>query len=709
MTRGLAAFFFLIFLTPGGAQTAKFKAQSSAVVVDVIVTDSKGNVVPGLTASDFRVFENDASQTIVGFEAPASIAVAVPTTSSPTGGAVTPSKRAMRFVTLVVDVGDVRPAGLQASISAATQFVEKVLGAGDYAGIYSIGSNLRLVVPFTQDKSKLAEGLQSLTQRSNDGTYGVKVRDRDKMEMNNLRQQEDEASEPALKKMIEDERMALQSASLLETTFQARAVFVALRAIAQSVSTFPGRKNVIVFSEGFAHSPEAGAQLSAVVDAANRANVAVYVVDPGGITGVKTAAGGKAESAGSKARGRGNRGQIYTGSDTQELTEAMGRGSRVDGGYTMFDVVQRIGAGIEYDDLQSVAEATGGFLIKDQNSLLSSLERIDRDSRDYYTLTYQTQNQSYDGAFRKIKVALGNSGYKLRYRKGYWAIAPGEEMTLTPAAAQLLSSAASGGLKATIPARMNASLQLGTKDDFYISCTVWIKGDASALVKTADGYTSGVTLVVVGRNAQGELVDVAQRSANLRMDKNGVKEFERSGMRLTATLRASRMEPMNLQAVAQFSNGSAAAGKFDLVTPGSAGAHATSLLLTQRVDAAKPPVGNAADPLRVGEYELVLPSQNVFTAGENLTLYFGVDDVATDAKSGNPNLKVNIDVKSGGKVVKTVPADTLYPFPDSKSRVFFLNQFPMAGLSAGGYSVEVTVEDKAQKTRSVRTAEFTIQ
>ncbi len=703
----------------GIAQTPKFKTQSSAVVVDVIVTDSKGNVVPGLTANDFKIFENNTLQKIIGFETPEMLPAATRSTRPETTGTAssTPPASAektappkLRFVTLVVDIGDIRTAGLEASIKAATEYIEKGLGPGDFAGLYSIGSKLRLVVPFTRDKAKLIEGIQSLNQHSNDGVYTAKDRDREQAEMNRLSQNEAElnagdAMDKAMAQMVRTERLTLQSANLLQQTFQARAVFVALRSIAQSAATLPGRKNVIVFSEGFAHSPEAGVELSAVVDASNRANVSIYVVDPAGLTGSTLASGFKAESSGAmSAPGRRGARQVATDSDTEQQAELMRQGSRVNGGYSVFDMIQRVGVGINYDDLQTVAESTGGFLIKDRNSLLSSLERIDRDSREYYTLTYQTQNHEYDGAFRSIKVTLANNGYKLRYRKGYWAIEPGEEMTLTPAAAQLLASAANGSLKASLAARMNASLQLAPVG-FAVPVSVWIKGDASTLTKVPDGFATGLVLVVVARNAQGELVDVAQRSLNLHFTKDGVKEYERAGIKLTAMLRVPRLELLNTQAVVQFSNGIGATGKFALNLPAQeiGGARPTMLLLTQRVDAAKP--NEAPDALRLGDYQLVLPTQNVFAPTDKLTLYFGVDEVAQD----KPNLKLDLVLKSGGNVVKKLPTDTLYPFTDSKTRVFFLSQFDLNGLAPGGYTIEASVDNVALKTHYFRASEFSIQ
>jgi hypothetical protein len=133
----------------------------------------------------------------------------------------------------------------------------------------------------------------------------------------------------------------------------------------------------------------------------------------------------------------------------------------------------------------------------------------------------------------------------------------------------------------------------------------------------------------------------------------------------------------------------------------------TSLLLTQRVDAAKK--GDVPNPLLVGEYQLALPTQNIFLSSDKLTLYFGLDDVALDKVSGNPNLKLNVVLKADGRVLRTLPTDTLYPFPDSITRVFFLRQFDLSGLAVGVYTIEASVEDKTKKTRTSQTAGLSIQ
>jgi hypothetical protein len=92
-----------------------------------------------------------------------------------------------------------------------------------------------------------------------------------------------------------------------------------------------------------------------------------------------------------------------------------------------------------------------------------------------------------------------------------------------------------------------------------------------------------------------------------------------------------------------------------------------------------------------------------------MTLYFGMDHVSIDAASGSPRINVALTVKAGGKVVKEIPAGSLFPWPQSPNRIFYLDQFDLAGLAPGAYFVEATLRDLAKKTTVVNTANFSIQ
>src|SRR5258707_3348484 len=283
---------------PPQADSWRFKIQSANVVVDVIVTDRKGNVVAGLSASDFQVFENGLPQKILSFEAPSSNIPGDAPADSPGvlvhSGAL--GLRSMRLITMVLDIADMRGASLKTSIDAALQFVDKAIGLEDYVAVYAIGYDVRLVVPFSRDKQKVNEGLRSLlrgsqeirTARSHESTVA---------EINGLSDQIQSLSSGtgpanrALAAMAQVERATLQTALGMQANMQTLILFRALRAIAQASGNLPGRKNVVLFSEGLPNTTETDAGIASVVDAANRANVAFYVIDPSGLDGESSIAG----------------------------------------------------------------------------------------------------------------------------------------------------------------------------------------------------------------------------------------------------------------------------------------------------------------------------------------------------------------------------------------------------------------------------------
>jgi Ca-activated chloride channel family protein len=78
-------------------------------------------------------------------------------------------------------------------------------------------------------------------------------------------------------------------------------------------------------------------------------------------------------------------------------------------------------------ELTTLAEETGGvaFFTGDMLSLERSFNKISKELRAQYLVTYKPINNSYDGSFRKIEVRLGESrkDLKVRTKNGYTAIA----------------------------------------------------------------------------------------------------------------------------------------------------------------------------------------------------------------------------------------------------------------------------------------------
>jgi hypothetical protein len=87
--------------------------------------------------------------------------------------------------------------------------------------------------------------------------------------------------------------------------------------------------------------------------------------------------------------------------------------------------VQRRADQIAQNTLNTLAEQTGGFLVKNMNDLASGLQRMLEDNATYYALAYQPINTKADGRFRRLQVKLPrHPKYNVRTRRGYYAPDP---------------------------------------------------------------------------------------------------------------------------------------------------------------------------------------------------------------------------------------------------------------------------------------------
>ena len=57
--------------------------------------------------------------------------------------------------------------------------------------------------------------------------------------------------------------------------YGARSLLLALRSMAKNLSDVPGRKSLVLFTSGFPLTKEARSEVNAVIDACNKANVAL--------------------------------------------------------------------------------------------------------------------------------------------------------------------------------------------------------------------------------------------------------------------------------------------------------------------------------------------------------------------------------------------------------------------------------------------------
>jgi VWFA-related protein len=240
---------------PGGAQNPPaqnaatapgvIKAETNLVLVDAIVTDKKGNYIHDLEQKEFHVFEDGVEQKTTSFSRGADIQPNAP--------------QQRRYMVLFFDNSTMGPADQIQARQAAAKFVEgtaslnRLMAVIDFGGVLSVAQN------FTSDGERLKRAVA-----------GVKF-------------SAVEANPPA-----DEVQIGSWGApgSTPGSDFAAQSSLMALRDLAKRLLAVPGRKTLVLFSAGFPLNAERQSELTATIDALNRANVAVYPVDVRGLVSV---------------------------------------------------------------------------------------------------------------------------------------------------------------------------------------------------------------------------------------------------------------------------------------------------------------------------------------------------------------------------------------------------------------------------------------
>ena len=247
---------------PGAVQQSGtvIKKESRLVLVDAVVTDKKGNYIRDLAQNDFKVYEDNKEQQVSSFSTGADIAVQ--------------ANAQKHYLILFFDNSSMQaPDQIQAR-NAAMKFVEanaspdRLMAVVDFGGALSIRQN------FTANANLLRAAVSGIKGSSVDSNASA-------------------ASQPVTIASAEFSPLGNS-----EADYAARTMLLAVRSLAKNLRGIPGRKMVVLFSAGFPLTPERESELTATIDACNKANVAIYALDVRGLVSgapVINAPGGSAK------------------------------------------------------------------------------------------------------------------------------------------------------------------------------------------------------------------------------------------------------------------------------------------------------------------------------------------------------------------------------------------------------------------------------
>lgn len=429
----------LTFLGLGAAAAALVSAQEKPptfpsaveiVTVDVVVTDKQGSPIAGLGQADFTLREDGARQEITAFEAVSAGGEEMDPAAAPANPRVStnlaaPSRPPATFV-IVFDEPHLDHLQASRGKRALEGFLKGVVREGDRLRLVAAG---RFALEGTRER--LLEELPRLEGRRVHDETPEAMSDYEAMRVTlfddqplMLRIMERMAvlSTGRHPDLSEGERIRNASAAELglrldeghvraiargvyqDAVARNRATLRSLQTAIDDAAAIRGRKSVVLVSAGMIHDPELDGYRQ-VIDAARRANAALYFVDVRSLEGIPGAAAEHGTSLAGIDQG------------IVMMSRALG------------------GAGAE-----GLAADSGGFTVKNQNDLLDSLRRIATESRSYYLLGYTPPPGRANGKLRKIEVEVRRPGVEVRARKGYYAGA----------------SVAAGAATAPIPLRLSA-------------------------------------------------------------------------------------------------------------------------------------------------------------------------------------------------------------------------------------------------------------
>ena len=114
-----------------------FAAEVEQVIVDLVVTDKKGNPIPGISEDDLVVLEDDVPQSTASFEAvalPDEPGAAAPPPLSVSTNAAAELERGRTFVVIFDDM-NLSPQRAHGAKAAVVSFLETAVREGDYVSL----------------------------------------------------------------------------------------------------------------------------------------------------------------------------------------------------------------------------------------------------------------------------------------------------------------------------------------------------------------------------------------------------------------------------------------------------------------------------------------------------------------------------------------------------------------------------------------------
>jgi VWFA-related protein len=389
-----------------GQNTPVLKVEVRVVLVDVIVTNKKGEPVTGLKKDAFTVLEDGAPQNLASFEehqdvphgellqTAANSAASLPPNVYTTSQTVQPSDSVN---VLLLDWLNTQPAD---QVYVRTQVIKylKTVPPGTRLAIFALTPELRIVQGFTTETARLLAAINDRKAGATTKCVGLlatqsrKASDQELIEMMTKAQ-----TAPVAINAVRDFQM---NSTSQETGDRSTLTIAGLRELQHYLAAIPGRKNVFWFAGSFPISsfPGAGPGGGPIINFSGMLRQTADQFGPDRIAIYPISAAGMTEAAGlDPSRGLDRRARMTTANELAPNS-----------------------SGPQQAAMEIIAKETGGAAFYNTNGLERQITNAVEDAAHYYTFSYSPTNAAPDGKFRAIQVKLAEGNYHLSYRRGYY-------------------------------------------------------------------------------------------------------------------------------------------------------------------------------------------------------------------------------------------------------------------------------------------------
>jgi len=628
------------------------------IQVDAVVTDKAGRYVTDLTAGDFEILEDGHRQAITHCSY-VPLAAASPSTSqaAPAPPRSLRPEDVRRTMAFVVDDLSLSFESVVRVRNLLAHFVDRQMQPGDLAAVVQVSAGMSALEQFTADRHLLHAAinrirfklsarvsLATVSEAMGDGAAAGGPGGAALAAAN--------AQLAAVLDKSERRREALSTAGTLG----------ALNFVLRGLRSLPGRKSVLLLSEGFSLYDEDGAYSTWLADAveraadsANRGSVVIYPLDPSGLQSLR------ADASSAFPKGKG-------GAATLEKVRA---------------------------GLRTMASDTGGFFLGDTNDLGEALGKILEDQRGYYLIGYDPNEGTFQAGkggpvYHRITVRVKRPGLRVRSRKGFYAVPdslerPAPESPTT----QLLAAVASPFAATDLRVRLTSLFGYEADRGSYLRSLLHMDARDLTFIPGPDGsHRTEVLIAILSFGADGRILEQLVRSDGIRVAPGGLDTALRDGLVYLLDLPVKKAGALHVRvAVRDAGSGRLGCGSQLVEVPDVAKGR---LALSGVV------VG-AAGP---GVHPQASPAVRRFRPGARVPYSFFVYNAQRDPRARSPHIEVRTSLLREGVGVLSLPpalADAAGPSGASALAVGGAIVLPPT-LEPGVYALQVSVLDLLAKS-----------